>query len=181
MNELMTTEQSKHNKSKELTELSSPDAFWDDIQLTPVKTSESADSKPLGVFSPMMENTHLSGVRENIATAFKELDDSFIYLGVLKKLSLPEATRFFEEKFFSLLKLFEKVWDNETYPEKEQVFSIAGEDFSVLNQLIHSGDAIAPIYEGLKTVYVNVERLRDSGMNRVDSMSTLTSLFQNRK
>jgi hypothetical protein len=109
------------------------------------------------------------------------LDDSFMYLGVLKKLSLPESNQFFEEKFFILLKLFERVWENEGYPEKEQVFSMAGEDYSTLNRLIHSGDALQPIYEGLKNVYANVERFKTSGMSLGESINTLKTLFRNRK
>jgi hypothetical protein len=177
------------NKKKSILEsdddISSLDSFWDDIELTPVKSSSSPDSELREDSHSIPEKITLShqlvAVCENITHTFKELDDSFMYLGVLKKLSLPESNRFFEEKFFFLLKLFEKVWDNEAYPEKDQVFSIAGEDYSTLNQLIHSGDATQPIYDGLKNVYSNVEQFRDSGLSLPESIHTLKTLFKNRK
>jgi hypothetical protein len=166
-------------------DISSLDAFWDDIELTPVTSSIGPDSQPLADNPPIPEtitrSDRLVALCEDITQTFKELDDSFMYLGVLKKLSLPESNRFFEEKFFFLLKLFEKVWDHETYPEKDQVFSMAGEDYSTLNQLIHSGDAIQPIYDGLKAVFSNVEQFRDSGLSLPESISTLKTLFKNRK
>lgn len=151
---------------------------WDDIQLTPIKSSVgSKDTKT----APAIDEGKLKSISGNISQAFRELDDSFMYLGVLKKLPLPEATRFFEEKFISILKLFEKVWENQSYPEKEVVFSLSGEDFSQLKKLIHSGDAVEPIYDGLKTVYENVEQFRDSGMSQPDAMESLKEIFQNRK
>ena len=153
---------------------------WDDIQLTPVGAPADVPSRP-AKNTASVDGNQIKTLSDNISTAFKELDDSFMYLGVLKKLPLPDATRFFENRFPDILLLFEKVWKNETYPEKEVVFSIAGEDFSELNKLIHSGDAIQPIYEGLKTVYENVEEFKNSGMSQPDSLETLKDIFASRK
>ena len=45
------------------------------------------------------------------------------------------------------------------------------------NKLIHSGDAINPIYDNLKIVYHNVEQLRDAGISLQESMVSLRELF----
>ena len=180
----MTSEQPKQKDATSQSEdnMNAADSWddWDDIQLTPVKSTGSAKEKSKKT-SPGMSEDQLKTISDNISTAFRELDDSFMYLGVLKKLPLPEATKFFEEKFLRILKLFEKVWKSQAYPEKDTVFSSAGEDFSKLNKLIHSGDAVEPIYEGLKTVYENVEQFRDSGMSQPDAIKMLKEIYQNRK
>lgn len=178
---------SKQNNTKSESDhdMDSLDSLWDDIQLTPVKTSVTTDSAlpkdSETITEKIAHNAHIKEACQNVTRAFRELDDSFMYLGVLKKMSLPESNRFFEEKFSILLKLFEMVWENKTYPEKELVFAMAGEDYSILNKLIHAGDATQPIYDGLKSVYGNVEQFKDSGMSIGDSMDALKTLFANRK
>ena len=180
----MTSEQTKQKETTPLSDdnMNAADSWddWDDIELTPVTASKTAKEKSKKT-APTIDNDQLKAVSENISLAFKDLDDSFMYLGVLKKLPLPEATRFFEEKFGMILQLFEKVWENQAYPEKDIVFSLAGEDFSKLKKLIHSGDAVEPIYEGLKTVYENVEQFRDFGLKQPDAMEALKEIFKTRK
>ena len=156
------------------------DSQWDDNQLTPVNSAQNG-FKHLKTQSTESEkeisDVLSEGVKQNILSGFKELEESFMYLGVLKKLALPDARRFFESKFDDILKLFHQIWENQVYPEKDQLFYSIGEDYQKLNRLIHSGDAINPIYDNLKTVYQNVEHLRDAGFSLQECMGLLRKLF----
>ena len=156
------------------------DSDWDDIQLTPVNSTPD-ESQTSGARSTEASNPRIEIPKQNISSGFKELDESFMYLGVLKKMALPDAMRFFEKKFDSLLKFFERIWDNKAYPDMEKIFGAIDEDYQKLKNLIHSGDAIQPIYDNLKKVYENVEEFRDAGMERQQAMGTLQDLFDNRK
>ena len=153
------------------------DSEWDDIQLTPV-TSPSLDSQNP---DDPPEGTSLKVPKQMITACFRELDDSFMYLGVLKKLALPDAMAFFEKKFDVILKFLDRIWDNEPYPDKEQLFCAIGEDYQKLTTLIHSGDAIQPIYDQLKNVYNNTEKFKDLGIGLQQAMEILRELFNNRK
>ncbi len=157
---------------------------WDDIELTPLKQTpdvkDSPDLMPAGSKWDI-EDPQLKNIKDLICSGLKELDDSFMYLGVLKKQPLPDAMVFFETKIQHVYALLEGVWENRAFPGKKQLFSEIGEDYIKLTRLIHSGDAINPIYENLKNVYENVEALRDSGIGRWNAISLVKHIFTHRK
>lgn len=174
------------NKSKPITGevKESISSVWDDIQLTPLERNngnKNVSKKKAVDPSESPPDAHLDKLKQHITETFKDLDESFMYLGVLKKMSLPDARELLENKKNVVLKLFEKIWEHQTYPAEERIFMDVGEDYPKLKKLIHSGDAIKPIYDGLKTIYHSVEQFRDKGRSRSDTMATLEGLFNNRK
>jgi hypothetical protein len=157
---------------------------WDDIQLTPTNPAlGNADRGfPIDLTTdPISIPDPLKIVMENIGSGFSELKDSFMYLGVLKKMPLPEAAVFFNNKFDKILLYFEQVWEHKDYPEKEEVFFQIGEDYEKLTKLIHSGDAIKPIYENLKLMYQNMVELRNAGIDRCEAVRSIKQLFESWK
>jgi hypothetical protein len=156
---------------------------WDDIELTPVSKATEIKGPHADQSIDVAENlsdSRFKAVKENISSEFKALDENFMYLGVLKKLALPDAMKFFKTRLPLILLLLEKVWENKAYPEKEALFSQIGEDYPSLSRLIHSGDAVAPIYEHSKNLYTCVEQLKEAGIKRQDAMALLKTLADGR-
>jgi hypothetical protein len=157
---------------------------WDDLELTPVNRASDANDAPDAVSAESkcdLDDSRLKKIEDEILSGIKELDESFMYLGVLKKLSLPEAMGFFAKKMQHIHVLFGDIWTNQGFPEKETLFSKIDEDYVKMTRLIHSGDAINPIYNNLKSIYENIETLRSAGMDHNHALSLIDRLFTNRK
>jgi hypothetical protein len=152
---------------------------WDDIELTPVSKTTGANelhADQAFTFPASLSEARIEAIKENISSELKALDESFMYLGVLKKLALPDAMNFLKTRVPLILILLEKIWENKKYPEKEALFPEIGEDYPSLSRLIHSGDAVQPIYEHLKRLYACVEEIKETGVQRQDAMLFLKSL-----
>lgn len=152
---------------------------WDDIELTPVSKPTGANelnADQTFTFPPSLSEARIEATKKTISSELKALDESFMYLGVLKKLALPDAMKLLKTRVPLILILLEKIWENRKYPEKETLFSDIGEDYPSLSRLIHSGDAVQPIYEHLKTLYACVEEIKETGVGQQDAMLFLKSL-----
>ena len=113
------------------------DSEWDDIQLTPVNSASDDSKNPEDASCESekeVSSDFLDAIKQQISSGFKELEESFMYLGVLKKLALPEARGFFESKFDGILSLFHQIWENQAFPEKDHLFNAIGEDYEKLKQ-----------------------------------------------
>ncbi len=117
---------------------------------------------------------------DNIKKAFKELEDSFMYLGVLKKMALPMAMMLLETKYDNTLKIFEKAWNGQSFPSHEELFAALDEDYDELAKMTNANDVIHPISDQLKVAFDNLGLLRDSGMSWEEGTEKISELFQNR-
>lgn len=130
------------------------------------------------------DNSELPDTREideSIKKQFSELDENFMYLGVLKNMSLPEATQLFEGKSEEILKLSKLVWEKEKYPEYNKVFELLGEDYEKITKMLHASDALDPIYENLRIVHENLEEMRDKKIALEKGKEKVTELIKKRK
>ncbi|MCP4755676.1 MAG: hypothetical protein GY866_32840, partial [Proteobacteria bacterium] len=126
----------------------------------------------LGVFIKEQE--------ENIKKAFKELEDSFMYLGVLKKMALPMAMMLLESNYDNSLKIFKIAWNGQSFPPHEELFSTLNEDYGELTKMANADDVIHPISDQMKVVFENLEQLRDAGMSWEEGKEKILECFQNR-
>ncbi|MBN1277029.1 MAG: hypothetical protein JXA35_06020 [Deltaproteobacteria bacterium] len=111
-----------------------------------------------------MESHLLKEVEAVIKQQFESLDESFMYLGILKNMPLPEAMQLFKEKSDRISDISRLSWNRQEYPDHQKLFEMLGEDYQEIKKILHAGDAIDPIYDKLKTVHEYLVKLRDKSM-----------------
>ncbi len=119
-------------------------------------------------------------IEDKIKKAFKELEDSFMYLGVLKKMALPMAMMLLETKYDNTLKIFENAWNGQAFPPHGELFAALDEDYEDLARMANADDVIHPISNHMKEVFDNLGSLRDAGLSWEEGKEKITDLFQNR-
>jgi len=152
------------------------------IELTPVDSSKLSEKSSRVDFFEVLEDVSeddnfIKEIEKRILKKFNDLDESFMYLGILKNLPLPDSSKLFEEKFEEIIELSKDVWKNRKYPARKELFVKFGEDYENIENLIHANDALDPIYEGLKQVYEDLEQLRDSGVSFEERKEKIKSIF----
>lgn len=152
------------------------------VELTPVDSSGVSEACSQVDYFEVVEDgseddDFIKEIEERILKKFNDLGESFMYLGILKKLTLPDAMKVFEEKFELILKLSEDIWKSRVYPDRERLFVEIGEDYENLKKLTHANEALDPIYDGLKQVYEDLEQLRDSGLGLEEGKEKIKSIF----
>ena len=124
----------------------------------------------------------MDDVQKEIAEQLVQIEESFLYLGVLKKTPLMEAMSLYDDKFEMILALSNKVWGEKApYPEREDLFAAVGETYEQIASLLHANDALNPIYDGIKNIYGYFESLRDAGMGREEAVARVAEINNNRK
>jgi len=111
-----------------------------------------------------MESHLLKEVEAVIKQQFESLDESFMYLGILKNMPLPEAMQLFKEKSDRISDISRLSWNRQEYPDHQKLFEMLGEDYQEIKKILHAGDAIDPIYDKLKTVHEYLVKLRDKSI-----------------
>jgi len=152
------------------------------IELTPVDSSKLSEKYSRVDFFEVLEDVSeddnfIKEIEKRILKKFNDLDESFMYLGILKNLPLPDSSQLFEEKFEVIIELSEDVWESRKYPARKELFVKLGENYENIENLIHANDALDPIYEGVKHVYEDLEQLRDSGVSFEEGKEKIKSVF----
>ncbi len=98
---------------------------------------------------------------KNIVGQLIEIEESFTYLGVLKDLPLMDAMQAFEKASTKVIELSERIWEEQEFPDRRELFTELGEDYDKIEKLLHANDALDPIYNGLKQILRYLEQLRD--------------------
>jgi len=135
------------------------DSLKDSPQEQATQTNDAEDKA-----ADELENHLLKEVEQVIKEQFESLDESFMYLGILKNMPLPEAMELFKEKSDRISDISRLSWNKQEYPDHQKLFEMLGEDYHEIKKILHAGDAIDPIYDKLKTVHEYLTKLRDKSM-----------------
>lgn len=120
----------------------------------------------------------LKEIEDAIKKQFESLDESFMYLGILKNMPLPEAMQLFKEKSDKISDISKLSWNKQEYPDHQKLFEMLGEDYQEIKKILHAGDAIDPIYDKLKTVHEYLAKLRDNSMGYEEVKQKIMELIK---
>ena len=123
-------------------------------------------------------------LEQSIAEELGKVEESFMYLGVLKNTPLMEAMQAFENAFQRVIDLYAELWGkngNEAYPSRDRLFIALGEDYDKIKNLIHGNEALDPIYEGLRQVHECLLKMREDGMSWEEGKERLIGIKEGRK
>ena len=115
-------------------------------------------------------------IEKRIAKEIKDLEESFTYMEVLKDTPLMEATQAFRNKAGKLVSMSGRIWKDAPFPEREALFRELGEDYGKLLKMLHSDDALKPIFDSLKKIYDDLVRLRDMGLSEEEGKKKLVEI-----
>ena len=115
-------------------------------------------------------------IERRIAKEIKELDESFTYMEVLRNKPLMEATQAFRLRAEKLVSMSGRVWKDAPFPDRESLFRELGEDYEKLLKMLHSDDALKPIYNSLKKIYDDLVQLRDMGLSEKEGKKKLVEI-----
>jgi len=121
---------------------------------------------------------------QTIAEELGKVEESFMYLGVLKNTPLMEAMQAFDNAFQRVVDLYADLWGKngkEEYPSRDRLFIALGEDYDKIKGLIHGNEALDPIYSGLRHVHDYLLKLRDEGMSWEEGKERLIGINESRK
>ncbi len=117
------------------------------------------------------------GTEKDIADQLIEIEESYTYLGILKDLPLMDAMQAFEKASAKIIKLSERIWKEQEFPDRRGLFTELGEDYDEIEKLLHANDALDPIYNGLKQIFRYLEQLRDDGVSLAEAQDRLGTIM----
>jgi len=123
----------------------------------------------------------VADLEKGIAEELGRVEESYMYLGVLKNTPLMEAMQAFDAAFQNVLALFAELWEKKDYPPRDRLFVALGEDYDKIKNLIHGNDALDPIYDGLQQVYEYLLQMQERGMPWEEGKQKLIGINENRK
>lgn len=117
----------------------------------------------------------------NIKDQFNQIKESFTYLGVLKDMPLTDAMQAVENVSHKIIKLSERTWKKQKFPDRKGLFTELGEDYDKIETLLYSNEALSPIYSGFKQIYRYLEQMRDAGVSLAEAKERLKAIIESKK
>ncbi len=164
----------------------------DGIRLTPIKKEPGPPPGPAGsrtdstaAAEPPASLPEVSTKAGNLPDSlestlkplYQDLDESFMYLGVLKKIPLPDAMKLFVERFDAVVSVLASTWESGFFPEDGALFASLGEDHEQIKTLVHAEDAIGPIRASIRKIHDTISPLRENGAGWPKAEALLRDAF----